>query len=50
MRKEAELNALNNGVDVVPENGQNGHRSVAATVADYLEEVRLTKKGKTHAA
>src|SRR5215471_1697979 len=50
LRKEAELNALNNGVAVVPENGQTGHRSVAATVADYLEEVRLTKKGKTHAA
>jgi len=50
LRKEAELNALNNGVAVVPENGQNGHRSVAATVADYLEEVRLTKKEKTHAA
>jgi hypothetical protein len=28
-RKEAELNALNNGVSVLPENGD-GHRSVAA--------------------
>jgi hypothetical protein len=32
-RKEAELNAVNNGAAIVPENG-NGHRSVAASVAD----------------
>lgn len=49
LRKEAELNAINNGVSVLPENG-NGLRSVAATVADYLEEVKLTKKPKTLAA
>src|SRR5215470_16816097 len=50
LRKQAELNAVNNGVAVVPEGGQNGHRSLASTIADYLEEVRLTKKEKTHAA
>jgi integrase/recombinase XerD len=49
LRKEAELNALNNGAAIVPENG-NGHRSVAASVADYLEETKLTKKPKTYAA
>jgi integrase/recombinase XerD len=49
LRKEAELNAINNGVAVLPENG-NGQRSVAATVADYLDEVKLTKKPKTLAA
>ena len=49
LRKEAELNAVNNGVTVLPENG-NGHRSVAATVADYLDEIKLTKKPKTLAA
>jgi integrase/recombinase XerD len=48
-RKEAELNALNNGVSVVPENG-NGQRSVAAAVAQFLEETELTKKPKTLAA
>jgi integrase/recombinase XerD len=48
-RKEAELNALNNGVSVLPENG-NGHRSVAAAVAQFLEETELTKKPKTLAA
>jgi integrase len=49
LRKEAELNAVNNGVTVVPENG-NGLRSLAQAVADYLEEVKLSKKPKTHAA
>jgi integrase/recombinase XerD len=45
-RREAELNALNNGVSVLPENG-NGHPSVAAAVAKFLEETELTKKPKT---
>jgi integrase/recombinase XerD len=49
-RKEAELNALNNGVTVVPENGDNGHRSLAAAVAEFLDETKLTKKPKTLAA
>ena len=50
LRKEAELNAVNNGVAVVPENGQDGHRSLAAAVSEYLEETKLTKKPKTLAA
>jgi integrase/recombinase XerD len=49
-RKESELNAVNNGVVVVPENGDNGHRSLAAAVSGYLEETTLTKKPKTLAA
>jgi len=49
LRKEAELNAVNNGATIVSENG-NGQRSVAAAVADYLEETKLTKKPKTYAA
>jgi len=48
-RKEAELNAVNNGVAVVPD-CQNGHRSVAAAVADFLDETKLMKKPKTLAA
>jgi integrase/recombinase XerD len=48
-RKEAELNALNNGVAVAPD-GQNGHRSLAAAVTDFLDETKLTKKPKTHSA
>jgi integrase/recombinase XerD len=50
LRKEAELNAVNNGVALVPENGQDGHRSLAAAVSEYLEETTLTKKPKTLAA
>src|ERR1700730_4042372 len=30
--------------------GQNGHRSVAASVAEFLDETKLTKKPKTLAA
>ena len=48
-RKEAELNAVNNGIAVVPD-GQNGTRSIAAAVADFLDETKLTKKLKTLAA
>jgi integrase/recombinase XerD len=47
LRKETELN---NGDATVPENAANGHRSVAASVADYLDETKLTKKPKTLAA
>jgi integrase len=50
LRKEAELNALNQGVTVVPENGDSGHRSVATAVARFLEETELTKKPKTLSA
>jgi integrase len=48
-RKESELNAVNNGAAIVPRTGD-GHRSVAAAVADYLDETKLTKKPKTLAA
>jgi integrase/recombinase XerD len=49
LRKEAELNAVNHGVGVVPENG-NGQQSLSTTVAEYLEETKLSKKPKTLAA
>lgn len=49
LRKEAELNAVNNGVSVMPD-GQNGQRSIAGAVADFLDETKLTKKPKTLAA
>jgi hypothetical protein len=50
LQKEAELNARNNGVAVIPQNGQNGDHSLATAVADFLEETKLTKKPKTLAA
>ena len=50
LRKQAELNAVNNGVTVLPETGNDGHKSLAAAVTEYLEEIRLGKKPKTYAA
>jgi len=47
-QKEAELNAINNGVAVVPENGD--VTSLMGAVADYLDEIKLAKKAKTFAA
>jgi integrase/recombinase XerD len=49
LKKQAELNAINNGVAVVPENG-NGHRTLDKAVAEFLDETKLTKKPKTLAA
>src|SRR5947208_9181268 len=49
LRKEAELNATNNGIAVVPDNGKNGRRSIVAEVSEYLEETRFSKKPKTFA-
>jgi len=48
-RKQAELNAVESGVSLLPENGV-GQRSGAAAVASFLEEKELTKKPKTLAA
>jgi integrase len=50
LQKEAELNAKNNGIEVLPQNSNNGHRSLATAVEDFLEETKLTKKSKTLAA
>lgn len=50
LRKEAELHALNNGVSVIPDNGDDRPRTVAKAMADFLEETELTKKPKTLAA
>ena len=41
LRKEAELNAVNNGVAIVPENGGNGHRRNAEPAAAALRWTRL---------
>jgi len=49
MTKKAELNAIDNGVQVVAQSGA-GHRSLAAAIAEYLEETKLSKKPKTYAA
>jgi integrase len=49
-RKEAALNAIANGVAVIPDSSKNGQRLLAAAVNEYLEEIKLTKKPKTHVA
>jgi integrase len=49
-RKESEFNAVNNGNTVVPENGNAGRMSFAASVADYLADVKLTHKPRSYAA
>src|SRR5580658_8756612 len=45
--KQAQLNAVNHGILIVPEKNKNGH-SLAAAVAEYLDEINLTKRPKTH--
>jgi integrase/recombinase XerD len=47
--KEAELNAVNNGIAIVPDNGD-GRAPLLAAVTDYLDEIKLSKKPKTLAA
>lgn len=49
LRKEAELNAVNNGVPVTSE-ASNGKRSLSAAVAEYLADVKLTHKPRSYAA
>jgi integrase/recombinase XerD len=46
-RKAAKLNAKGHGITVVSEEGQ---QTIAAAKADYLDEIKLTKKPKTLAA
>lgn len=48
LRKEAELNALNNGVSVLPEAGEARQVLLSDAVQDFLEEKRLQRKKKTY--
>ena len=50
LRKEAELNAKNNGVAVAAPELTNGRRPLGAAIADYLEEIKLGRKDKTYVA
>jgi integrase/recombinase XerD len=50
LRKEAELNAKNNGVAVTAPESKNGRRPLGAAIADYLEEIKLGRKDKTYVA
>jgi integrase/recombinase XerD len=48
LRKESELNARNHGVQVA--HAKSTRRPLATAIVEYLEEIRLSKKPKTHAA
>jgi len=50
LRKEAELNAVAHGVSVAPSGDTGTGRSLAASVAAFLEETKATKKPNTYAA
>ena len=49
LRKEAELNAVSLGATVVQE-GQKGKLSLSAAVADYLAEIKMSRRPATHSA
>ena len=50
LRKEAELNAKNNGVTVTVPESKNGRRLLPTAITEYLEEIKLGRKDKTYAA
>jgi len=50
LRKEAELNAVNNGVDVVSDISKNGHTQLLDAIKEFLEETKLTKKPRSFSA
>jgi integrase len=50
-RKEVELNARNNGLDIVPDiRNTDGQKSLSLAVAEYLTDVKLTHKPRSYAA
>jgi hypothetical protein len=49
LAKEAELNAVNAGVPILAQTGDSKVRLTVA-IAEFLEEIKLTKKPKTHSA
>jgi integrase len=49
-RKEAELNAVNNGATLVESGERNGRKSLASAIVAYLEETKLSNKPKTFSA
>ena len=50
LRKEAELNAIAQGVPVTPDAQEEAGRSLNEAIAQYVEETRLTRKHKTFLA
>jgi integrase/recombinase XerD len=50
LRKEAELNAVNNGVAVVAQHRRNGQCLIADATASYLAEIKMSRSAATHSA
>jgi hypothetical protein len=50
LRKEAELNAINNGVAVVASEKKTGRRRISDAVAEYLSEIKMSRSSATHSA
>jgi integrase len=50
LRKEAELNARNNGISVIPQDGASEHRRITEAVASYLAEIKISRSAATHSA
>jgi integrase/recombinase XerD len=50
LRKEAELNAVNNGVTIAAEGSLATHRLIASAVQEYLEEMKISRSAATHSA
>jgi len=51
LRKEAELNAVNNGVSVIAQDGAKGlHRRIADAITSYLSEIKISRSAATHSA
>src|SRR5260370_37937469 len=50
LRKEAELNAVNNGVAVVTPEAKSKQHSIADAVVSYLAEIKLSRTPATHSA
>jgi hypothetical protein len=46
LQKEAELNAKNNGIAVLPENGNHGHRSLVAAVEGFLGDPQVNDEAE----
>lgn len=50
LRKEAELNAVNNGVAVVDESSPGKRRLISSAVQEYLDEIKISRSAATHSA
>jgi integrase/recombinase XerD len=50
MRKEAELNAVNNGVIVITPGQKNGQRLIVDATTSYLAEIKMSRSAATHSA